>query len=278
MVRSTLDGHHHAACCHPIFDPLPSAEALQDDAHIFCLPTQIESEILGVLDLTEKLLSQFGFQEFEASVLLLCTALRPAGMPTRAHSHHTAAGQPVHQARQVCGVGGDLGPGRAGAEVGVAAQGGRCTALRMVIEGAFAMHMARKLPRQAYQPACGLLSCRGGRLKKTLGAEPSTAPRLTSRFAMPSAGSGSAPLCRQGVGAHGVEYILPVRDACPTLCLLDMCHLHRACLQLDFNLPERFDMFYIRWGRAAVVGGGLFPWDGVSANLPVLTAPPLSCQ
>lgn len=37
----------------------------QDDAHIFCLPTQIEGEILGVLDLTEKLLSQFGFTDFE---------------------------------------------------------------------------------------------------------------------------------------------------------------------------------------------------------------------
>jgi threonyl-tRNA synthetase len=39
----------------------------QDDAHIFCLPGQIEAEILGVLDLTEKLLSQFGFKDFEAS-------------------------------------------------------------------------------------------------------------------------------------------------------------------------------------------------------------------
>ena len=40
---------------------------LQDDAHIFCLPSQIEREILGVLDLTEQLLSQFGFQDFEVS-------------------------------------------------------------------------------------------------------------------------------------------------------------------------------------------------------------------
>lgn len=38
---------------------------MQDDAHIFCLPSQIEDEILGVLDLTEKLLSQFGFEDFE---------------------------------------------------------------------------------------------------------------------------------------------------------------------------------------------------------------------
>jgi len=34
----------------------------QDDAHIFCLPTQIAGEILGVLNLTEKILSDFGFR------------------------------------------------------------------------------------------------------------------------------------------------------------------------------------------------------------------------
>lgn len=37
----------------------------QDDAHIFCLPEQIESEIRGVLDLTEELLGAFGFTEYE---------------------------------------------------------------------------------------------------------------------------------------------------------------------------------------------------------------------
>lgn len=40
----------------------------QDDAHIFCLPSQIEGEILGVLDLTERLLSQFGFEDFEVNL------------------------------------------------------------------------------------------------------------------------------------------------------------------------------------------------------------------
>lgn len=40
----------------------------QDDAHIFCLPSQIEAEIVGVLDLTETLLSQFGFQDFEVNL------------------------------------------------------------------------------------------------------------------------------------------------------------------------------------------------------------------
>ena len=33
----------------------------QDDAHIFCLPEQVEDEIISVLDLTEAILSRFGF-------------------------------------------------------------------------------------------------------------------------------------------------------------------------------------------------------------------------
>ena len=37
----------------------------QDDAHIFCRPDQVESEVNGVLDLTFHLLRTFGFSEFE---------------------------------------------------------------------------------------------------------------------------------------------------------------------------------------------------------------------
>lgn len=40
----------------------------QDDAHIFCLPDQIADEIKGVLDLTEEILSTFGFTEFEVNL------------------------------------------------------------------------------------------------------------------------------------------------------------------------------------------------------------------
>ncbi|MEO0012463.1 MAG: threonyl-tRNA synthetase [Cyanobacteriota bacterium] len=40
----------------------------QDDAHIFCLPEQIASEILGVLNLTEKILSDFGFKDYEVNL------------------------------------------------------------------------------------------------------------------------------------------------------------------------------------------------------------------
>ncbi len=36
----------------------------QDDAHIFCLPEQVEGEVGGVLDLTFELLDAFGFSDF----------------------------------------------------------------------------------------------------------------------------------------------------------------------------------------------------------------------
>ncbi len=37
----------------------------QDDAHIFCTEEQLESEIIGVLDLTDFMLTTFGFKEYE---------------------------------------------------------------------------------------------------------------------------------------------------------------------------------------------------------------------
>jgi len=37
----------------------------QDDAHIFCRPDQVKDEVLGVLNLTEQTLSDFGFQDYE---------------------------------------------------------------------------------------------------------------------------------------------------------------------------------------------------------------------
>jgi threonyl-tRNA synthetase len=40
----------------------------QDDAHIFCLPNQIADEILGVLNLTEQILSDFGFKNYEVNL------------------------------------------------------------------------------------------------------------------------------------------------------------------------------------------------------------------
>jgi threonyl-tRNA synthetase len=40
----------------------------QDDAHIFCLPDQIATEIKGVLDLIEEILSAFGFTKYEVNL------------------------------------------------------------------------------------------------------------------------------------------------------------------------------------------------------------------
>ena len=40
----------------------------QDDAHIFCLPEQVSDEILAVLNLTEKILSDFGFTDYEVNL------------------------------------------------------------------------------------------------------------------------------------------------------------------------------------------------------------------
>ncbi|KAJ9508569.1 hypothetical protein QJQ45_012125 [Haematococcus lacustris] len=40
----------------------------QDDAHIFCLPSQVAEEIRGVLDLVEEVLSTFGFTKYEVNL------------------------------------------------------------------------------------------------------------------------------------------------------------------------------------------------------------------
>jgi len=40
----------------------------QDDAHVFCLPDQVEDEILKILDLTENVLSKFGFTNYEINL------------------------------------------------------------------------------------------------------------------------------------------------------------------------------------------------------------------
>ncbi|XP_076904896.1 threonine--tRNA ligase, chloroplastic/mitochondrial 2-like [Bidens hawaiensis] len=40
----------------------------QDDAHIFCLEDQIKDEIKGILDLTEQMLLQFGFDKYEVNL------------------------------------------------------------------------------------------------------------------------------------------------------------------------------------------------------------------
>ncbi|MHC5083851.1 MAG: threonine--tRNA ligase [Planctomycetota bacterium] len=40
----------------------------QDDAHIFCMPDQIESEIVGVIDLIQEMYSAFGFDDYHVEL------------------------------------------------------------------------------------------------------------------------------------------------------------------------------------------------------------------
>lgn len=40
----------------------------QDDAHIFCMPDQIESEIVGVIELVEDIYSAFGFKDYHVEL------------------------------------------------------------------------------------------------------------------------------------------------------------------------------------------------------------------
>ncbi len=40
----------------------------QDDAHIFCMPSQIESEVAGCIDFAEAVLKTFGFSEFKVEL------------------------------------------------------------------------------------------------------------------------------------------------------------------------------------------------------------------
>jgi len=51
----------------------------QDDAHIFCLPSQLQEEICGVLDLVESILSKFGFSDYE--VMLSTQPEKSVGSP-----------------------------------------------------------------------------------------------------------------------------------------------------------------------------------------------------
>jgi threonyl-tRNA synthetase len=57
----------------------------QDDAHIFCLPSQLTNEILGVLHLTESILTRFGFESYE---IMLST--RPEKRCARVLRHFAA--------------------------------------------------------------------------------------------------------------------------------------------------------------------------------------------
>jgi len=90
---------------------------------------------------------------------------------------------------------------------------------------------------------------RAGPMRRTSEVAPFMDQRSTSRFVMPLAANGSAPLYRcvhvREERHHSGHR--PIHLASLVLrCMLIMHSSLPHVLQLDFNLPERFDMFYIR--------------------------------
>ncbi len=54
--------HEKAGVLHGLFRV---RQFTQDDAHVFCLPSQIESEINGIIDMIEEIYGAFGFDKYE---------------------------------------------------------------------------------------------------------------------------------------------------------------------------------------------------------------------
>jgi threonyl-tRNA synthetase len=57
VYRNEKDGNLHGT--------LRVRSINQDDAHIFCTPEQLEDEVIGVIDLTRKMLATFGFENYK---------------------------------------------------------------------------------------------------------------------------------------------------------------------------------------------------------------------
>lgn len=262
---------------------------LQDDAHIFCLPSQIESEILGVLDLTQQLLSQFGFQDFEVSGVACVSRRRVRAGCVMANQNSISVSAPPHDAfaaRSTClpDLRSLLGQRPYGIRLNrrsrrhCSARSGTWPYPVTCCLGCGTVACLQGMGAGACLPhtLCVSESCwpRAGHLPKMWAAGLSTGQKLTSKSAMLWAGSGSALQCRCGpeiddwaqhflvlspLHSCKVQIMFDVHAMSCSLCLL---------LQLDFNLPDRFDMFYIRW-----LGCGEGGQRGCKAFLPDRLAP-----
>ena len=115
----------HPSCPAPDLTP-ESLLLLQDDAHIFCLPNQIGPEIGRVLDLTEDIMTAFGFEaegfEVGTGTATLCQVPQllagaldcqdcSGALQSYTHPVCTMADQPVDTAGEVCGLGRHLAHG-----------------------------------------------------------------------------------------------------------------------------------------------------------------------
>lgn len=240
---------------------------LQDDAHIFCLPAQIEGEILGVLDLTEKLLSQFGFTDFEVSCgwLLL--------QPRAAHSQRAAQGVPHRIGMQVnLSTRPDkfVGSTQIWDQAEAALKSALLRKVRGLISGRPWQATAAADGRRGWAALTHLYewptaaTWQGWGFEEDVGGGAFYGPKIDIKICdaigrkwqcstvQASGGLRRVAGCQLGWAAtsgcrameRGALANLLVCSHAP-LCV---CLPPRAPapLQLDFNLPERFDMFYIR--------------------------------
>jgi hypothetical protein len=113
VLTDCAQREHFATCCAALaHTPCPacclsfeSLLPLQDDAHIFCLPNQIGPEIGRVLDLTEDIMTAFGFEaegfEVGTGTAVLCQTCSSCqlehlnvsndSVPQRSHTHFVLA-------------------------------------------------------------------------------------------------------------------------------------------------------------------------------------------
>lgn len=80
-LQVIVDGCSHSGTLHGL---MRVRGFTQDDAHIFCLPSQLTDEIIGVLDLTERILSRFGFNDYE---IMISTRPEKRFMPSHIHQN-----------------------------------------------------------------------------------------------------------------------------------------------------------------------------------------------
>jgi threonyl-tRNA synthetase len=74
ILRPHHSSKHHVPCYSGTLHGLFRVRGFtQDDAHIFCLPEQLEQEIISILSLIEDILGKFGFQSKSSFEIMLST-------------------------------------------------------------------------------------------------------------------------------------------------------------------------------------------------------------
>ena len=76
----------------PAAEPHRTLHVPQDDAHIFCLPSQLTAEIKSTLELVQKTMGAFGFTKLEVGRQALHSQHPPHGTCTAARGDVAAYG------------------------------------------------------------------------------------------------------------------------------------------------------------------------------------------